>query len=46
MVREDLFFTYLHSLAEEEYLAMVFGMEFQPETDENPVSEFESESEP
>jgi hypothetical protein len=45
-VREDLFFTYLHSLTDEDYLAMGLGKEFQPETDEISVSEFESGSEP
>lgn len=45
-VRDDLYFTYLHSLADEDYLGMGLGKELQPESDENPVIEFESGSQP
>jgi len=44
--RQDLYFTYLHSLADEDYLGMGLGKELQPESDENPVIEFESGSQP
>ena len=45
-VRDDLYFTYLHSLAEEAYLSMGLGQELQQESHEDSVSEFESGSEP